>query len=184
MDPKKLVLNDSNPRQISDSRFKQLADSLQQFPQMLVARPIVVDEDMVVIGGNMRLRALLSLGAESVPVHVAEGWTEEEKQQFIIKDNVGFGDWDWDVLANEWDNVNLEAWGLDVWQPEKDVDYSALEEVDEVDVGSLEDGVRKAVCIDFTLEEHSEAQAIVAELRSQGADVGALVLGKLKELRG
>jgi hypothetical protein len=87
---------------------------------MLKLRPIVVDEDMMVLGGNMRLKASKDAGLKEVWIEVAEGFTEEQKKEFIVKDNVGFGEWEWDMLANEWDSVQLAEWGLDVWQNEDD----------------------------------------------------------------
>ena len=86
---------------------------------MLEARPIVVNPDMVVLGGNMRLKACKAAGLTEAPVYVAS-WEESKAKEFIVKDNVGFGEWDWDILANEWDAVELEEWGLDVWTPEEE----------------------------------------------------------------
>jgi DNA modification methylase len=106
--------NPDNPRFIKDSKFKKLVQSIKAFPEMLEKRPIVVDEDMVVLGGNMRLKACKSAGLFEVWVDIAEGWSQEQKDEFIIKDNVGFGEWDWDILANEWDVNLLDEWGLDL----------------------------------------------------------------------
>jgi DNA modification methylase len=106
--------NPDNPRHITDAKFKKLVASIRDFPQMLELRPIVVDSDGMILGGNMRLRACKEAGLKEVPVIYADQLTEEQKREFIIKDNVGFGEWDWDVLANEWDEVVLDAWGLDV----------------------------------------------------------------------
>jgi len=105
--------NPNNPRVIRDAKFKQLVRSIQEFPEMLELRPIVVNEDMITLGGNMRLRACIEAGITDVPVVIANGLTEEQQQEFIIKDNVGFGEWDWDDLANNWDETNLKLWGLD-----------------------------------------------------------------------
>lgn len=106
--------NPSNPRTISDEKFEPLKKSITDFPDMLKLRPLIIDADNVVLGGNMRLKALLALGYETVPVLRAEGLTEAQKQEFIIKDNVGYGEWNWDTLANEWDTDKLEEWGLDI----------------------------------------------------------------------
>jgi len=105
--------NPTNPRVIRDAKFKQLVRSIQEFPEMLELRPIVVNEDMITLGGNMRLRACIEAGLTDVNVVIAKGLTEEQQQEFIIKDNVGFGEWDWDDLANNWDEANLKLWGLD-----------------------------------------------------------------------
>ena len=114
--------NPSNPRIIKNDKFKKLVKSIQEFPEMLKLRPIVVDEDMIVLGGNMRLKASKEAGLTEVWIDIAEGLTEDQKKEFIVKDNVGFGEWEWDILANEWDSVQLAEWGLDVWQNEDDVE--------------------------------------------------------------
>jgi ParB-like chromosome segregation protein Spo0J len=106
--------NPSNPRLIKDDKFKRLVKSIQDFPQMLELRPIVVDENSIVLGGNMRLKACKEAGLKEVYIVKAENFTEEQKQEFIVKDNVGFGEWDWDMLANEWDTEKLTDWGLDL----------------------------------------------------------------------
>jgi ParB-like chromosome segregation protein Spo0J len=105
--------NPNNPRIIKDDKFKKLVKSIQEFPQMLELRPIVVNTEMIVLGGNMRLKACKEAGLKEVPIIMADELTEEQQKEFIVKDNVGFGEWDWDVLANEWDAVQLEEWGLD-----------------------------------------------------------------------
>ena len=116
--------NPNNPRIIKNDKFKKLVKSIQDFPEMLKLRPIVVDEDMMVLGGNMRLKASKDAGLKEVWIEVAEGLSEEKKKEFIVKDNVGFGEWEWDMLANEWDSVQLAEWGLDVWQNEGDIETS------------------------------------------------------------
>jgi len=116
----KIKGNPSNPRIIKDEKFKKLVKSINGFPEMLEKRPIVVDEDMMVLGGNMRWKACKDAGLKEVWIDVAEGWTQEQKDEFIIKDNANFGEWDWDILANEWDSVQLAEWGLDVWENEDD----------------------------------------------------------------
>lgn len=150
--------NPDNPRFIKDSKFKKLVKSIKAFPEMLEKRPIVVDEDMVVLGGNMRLKACKSAGLFEVWIDIAEGWTEEQKREFIVKDNVGFGEWDWDILANEWDVQQLEEWGLDGFPFEEEVleaeedDYSEPEDI-KVDVvlGDLiEIGEHRLLCGDST----------------------------------
>jgi len=126
----KIKGNPSNPRIIKDEKFKKLVKSINGFPEMLEKRPIVVDEDMMVLGGNMRWKACKDAGLKEVWIDVAEGWTQEQKDEFIIKDNANFGEWDWDILANEWDNAELNEWGLDVWNPE-DIDLEQFFENDE-----------------------------------------------------
>lgn len=106
--------NPENPRIIKDHKFKQLVESIKSFPQMLELRPIVIDENNVVLGGNMRLKACIEAGLTDVPVKIAHGLTQDQKKEFIIKDNVSFGEHDWDLLANEWDIQSLDDWGLDI----------------------------------------------------------------------
>jgi len=95
--------NPNNPRILKDDKFAKLTQSIKDFPQMLDIRPIVVNDDMIVLGGNMRLKACKEAGLKEVPVIKVNDLTEEQQREFIIKDNVGFGEWDWDLLANEWD---------------------------------------------------------------------------------
>ena len=108
----KIKGNPLNPRVIKTDKFKKLVKSIKEFPEMLKLRPIVVDENMMVLGGNMRLRASKDAGLKEVWIDIAEGFTEEQKKEFIVKDNVGFGDWEWDILANEWAVQDLEDWGV------------------------------------------------------------------------
>jgi hypothetical protein len=115
-----LQVNTENPRHIKDEKFKKLVSSIIEFPEMLDLRPIVIDENNVILGGNMRYRACKEAGLKEVPVKIAKGLTDKQKKEFIIKDNVGFGEWDWDIIGNEWNSVELSDWGLDVWQNEDD----------------------------------------------------------------
>ena len=173
--------NPNNPRLIKDDKFKKLVASINSFPEMLEKRPIVVDEDLMVLGGNMRLKASAEAGLKEVWIDIAEGWSEEQKAEFIIKDNVGFGDWDWDILANEWDNEKLNEWGLDVWQPETDVDYSILDEEDLNDeLQDMTDGVKKAIQIEFEAEHYEEASELVKFWRDSGAYIGGMIMEYLK----
>ena len=116
--------NPNNPRIIKDDKFKKLVASIKEFPQMLSLRPIVVNDDMIVLGGNMRLKACKEAGLKEVPVIKASDLNEEQQKAFIIKDNVGYGEWDWDMLANEWDAEDLVEWGLDI--PSYDINASEL----------------------------------------------------------
>jgi len=120
--------NPSNPRIIKDDKFKKLVKSIQDFPQMLELRPIVIDENNIVLGGNMRLKACIEAGLTDVPVKQAKELTEEQKKEFIVKDNVGYGEWDWDDLANNWDEQLLGEWGLDI--PNFDANVLEAEEDD------------------------------------------------------
>lgn len=117
-----------NPRLIRGEKFDKLVKSIKEFPEMLELRPIVVDENMVVLGGNMRLKACNEAGLTEIPILEAKNLTIEQKNEFLIKDNVGFGEWEWELISNEWKSEDLTGWGMDVWQPEEDIsnntDYS------------------------------------------------------------
>ena len=109
----KIKANPNNPRTIKDDKFFKLVQSLKDLPEMAKVRPVVVNQDMVVLGGNMRLKAMKEAGWKEAPVEIVD-WDEDKQRQFIIKDNVGFGEWDWEMLANEWDAEQLDDWGLDI----------------------------------------------------------------------
>ena len=115
--------NPNNPRLIKNDKFKKLVKSVQDFPEMLELRPIVVDENMIVLGGNMRLKACIEAGLKEVWIEVAD-LTEQQKKEFTIKDNVRSGEWEWDMLANEWDSVELDEWGLSNWKNMDDIETS------------------------------------------------------------
>ena len=150
--------NPDNPRFVKDSKFKKLVKSIKEFPEMLEKRPIVVDENMVVLGGNMRLKACKSAGLFEVWIDQATGWSDEKKKEFIIKDNVGFGEWDWDILANEWNSDELEDWGLDlpdIFEADPEAEEDDYEEPDDLKVdvvlGDLiEIGNHRLLCGDST----------------------------------
>ena len=108
-----VISNPNNPRLIKDDKFKKLVKSIQDFPDMLNVRPIVVNKDMVVLGGNMRLKAIKEAGIKEINVDIVD-WNEQQQKEFIVKDNVGYGEWDWDDLANNWDEQELTDWGLDI----------------------------------------------------------------------
>lgn len=113
----KLKQNPNNPRFIRDEKFAQLVASLKALPKMMELRPIIVDDKNIVQGGNMRLKALKELGYKEIPdtwIKQAKDFTADELKEFIIKDNIGYGEWDWDALANEWDSEQLTEWGLDI----------------------------------------------------------------------
>jgi DNA modification methylase len=149
--------NPKNPRIIKDDKFKKLVKSIEEFPDMLNKRPLVVFTDVdgkyVVLGGNMRLKACKEIGLKEIPIIVADEWTEEQKHEFLIKDNVGFGEWDWDQLANEWDSEKLDDWGLDL-----PVDFSVEEtlEVEEDDFEVPEGGIETDIVLGdlFEIGEH------------------------------
>ena len=150
--------NKSNPRYIKEDKFEKLVKSIKDFPEMLKLRPIVVNKDMTVLGGNMRLKACVEAGLKEVYILKAEGLTKEQEDEFIVKDNLGFGEWDWDVLANEWDSVQLEEWGLEGF-PFEDIELDAVEDdytepdsmkVDVVLGDLIEIGEHRLLCGDST----------------------------------
>jgi DNA modification methylase len=161
---KEIKLNSHNPRDITPEQFAKLKKSLQEFPQMLDTRPLVIDENNVVLGGNMRLRVLQDLGFEDVPVKQVIGWTEEQKKEFIIKDNLSYGMWDWEMLANEWDAEQLEDWGLEIegWKEEKleaqEDNFEVPDEIQtDIQLGDIiEIGEHRLMCGDSTDDKHVE----------------------------
>ena len=169
-----VIPNPTNPRIIKDDKFKKLVKSIEEFPQMLELRPIVVDANMVVLGGNMRLKACIAAGLKEVPIIVADKLTDAQKAEFVIKDNVGFGEWDWDLLANEWDVEALTDWGLElpfdntpVLEAEED-DYEAPSEIKtDIVLGDLiEIGNHRLLCGDST-----DSDAVARLMDGQKADM-------------
>jgi hypothetical protein len=187
-----VVPNTSNPRIIKDDKFKKLVKSIKEFPEMLNLRPIVVDKDMVVLGGNMRLKACQAAGLKEVPIIIADQLTPEQQAEFIIKDNVGFGEWDWDILANEWDAELLQDWGLElpfdntpVLEAEED-DYEAPSEIKtDIVLGDLiEIGQHRLLCGDSSdsdlIEKVLNGETIDLLLTDPpyGIDYGGMLKGK------
>ena len=185
-----LKANPSNPRIIKDDKFKKLVASLEQFPEMMEKRPMVcvtdVDGKIYPLGGNMRLRAIQQLAMKEIPdtwVAMADDWTEEKRKEFTIKDNVGFGEWNWDDLANEWDAELLEDWGLNIPSFASEPDYSILDDEDEElqsQLDDMRDGVKKAIQIEFEAEHYEEAYQLVKHFRDAGGYVGGMIMEFLK----
>ena len=178
--------NPKNPRVLVDYKYKKLLKSIQDFPDMLNKRPLIVftdkDNKYVVLGGNMRLKALKELKYKEVPVIVADEWTEEQKAEFLIKDNLNYGDWDWDSLANEWNEESLEDWGLNVPTFAEEVDYSILDDEDlSEQLEGMTNGVKKAIQIEFEAEDYESAYDLVKYWREQGLYIGGFLMEKLKE---
>ena len=188
-------LNPNNPRQIKDDKFKNLIKSIKDFPEMLNIRPIVVNEDMVILGGNMRFRACKEAGLKEVPVIVANNLTEDQQREFLIKDNVSGGEWDWDLLANEWEVEQLEEWGLDIpvdfkaeeLEAEED-DYEMPSEINtDIVIGDLfEIGEHRLLCGDST-----DSDQVAKLMNGQKADMvftdppyGIKVVGKNGKVGG
>jgi site-specific DNA-methyltransferase (adenine-specific) len=131
-------VNPNNPRLIKDDKFAKLVQSIKDLPQMLAIRPIVVNADMIVLGGNMRLKACKEAGLKEVPIIIADNLTEEQQREFLIKDNVSGGEWDWQMLANDWDTEQLNDWGLDIPNFEPEQVLEAVEDEFEVPEGGIE----------------------------------------------
>jgi DNA modification methylase len=169
----KIKPNPNNPRIIKDDKFKKLVKSLQDFPEMTKVRPIVVNKDMIVLGGNMRLKAMKEAGWKEVPVEIVD-WPENKQKEFIIKDNVGFGEWEWELLANEWDAVELEEWGLDIPdfafknEEAQEDDYEIPDEIQtDIVLGDLfEIGEHRLLCGDST-----DSDAVAKLMDGQKADM-------------
>jgi ParB-like chromosome segregation protein Spo0J len=155
-----LKSNPNNPRLIKDEKFKKLVTSLRDFPEMMEKRPMVcvtdTDGKLYPLGGNMRLKALKEIGYKEIPdnwVMLADEWSEEKRKEFVIKDNVGFGEWDWDTLANEWDVEELTEWGLDIpnFELDEETDYSDKNK--EIDTDEFSDKMEMKLY--FTSDEYS-----------------------------
>jgi len=172
--------NPKNPRIIKDDKFRKLVKSIQEFPDMLNKRPLIVftdtDGKYVVLGGNMRLKACKEIGLKEIPIILADEWTEEQKAEFLIKDNVGFGEWDWDQLANEWDAEKLDDWGLDL-----PIDIGVTElEAEEDDFDVPEGGIETDIVLGdlFEIGEHrllcgdsTDSDAVAKLMNGKHADM-------------
>jgi DNA modification methylase len=167
--------NPNNPRVIKDDKFDKLVASIKEFPKMLEIRPIVVNDDMIVLGGNMRLKACKAAGLKEVPIIKASELTEDEQRQFIIKDNVSGGEWDWEMLSTEWDVEQLEDWGLDVLDfgeeqhleaEEDDFDATPPEEPKTVLGDLYEIGEHRLLCGDST-----DSDQVAKLMNGQKADM-------------
>jgi DNA modification methylase len=170
----KIKANPNNPRTIKDDKFFKLVQSLKDLPEMAKVRPVVVNQDMVVLGGNMRLKAMKEAGWKEAPVEIVD-WDEDKQRQFIIKDNVGFGEWDWEMLANQWDAEQLDDWGLDIpafddpkkLEAEED-DYEIPDEIKtDIVLGDLfEIGPHRLLCGDST-----DSDAVAKLMNGELADM-------------
>jgi len=151
--------NDSNPRFINKYKFRKLVDSVKNFPEMLSLRPIVVDKDNVILGGNMRYKACKEIGLKEVYIIQAANLNDKKAQEFIIKDNVGFGEWDWDILANDWDTDLLEEWGLDGFP---------FEDEEEKELKDISDNIESSFRIEIEMENEEEQEKLYNELIEKG----------------
>jgi hypothetical protein len=176
-----IKLNPNNPRLIKDDKFTKLVQSIKDFPEMLDIRPIVVNTDMVILGGNMRFKACKDAGLKEVPIVIADNLSEEQQREFLIKDNVSGGEWDFEMLANEWETEELENWGLDVPNFSPDIDYAILDDDDVSEqLENMTEGVKKAIQIEFEAEHYEDAYALVKFWRERDAYVGGIIIEHLK----
>jgi len=155
----KIKLNPNNPRLIKDDKFAKLVQSIKDFPEMLEIRPIVVNDDMIILGGNMRFKACKEAGLKEVSIIKASGLSAEKQREFLIKDNVSGGEWDWQLL-NDWDSLELESWGLDV--SKFDTDYSDKNE--EIDIDSLD--TEMVIKLKYTEEEYNLVKEQLSKIAS------------------
>jgi hypothetical protein len=175
-----IKLNPNNPRLIKDDKFEKLVNSIKEFPEMLKIRPIVVNKDMIILGGNMRFKACKEAELKEIPVIIANELTSDQEREFLIKDNISGGEWDWSLL-NEWDKEELNEWGLDVWEAPAEVDYSILDDDDlDEQLEDMTNGVKKAIQIEFEAEHYEEASELVKFWRNNGAYVGGMIIEYLK----
>ena len=155
-DIKKVKPNKENPRIIKDNKFRKLVQSIKDFPEMLKLRPIVLNDKGIILGGNMRYRASVEAGLKEVWILTAEGLTEEQQKEFVVKDNASFGDWDWDSLANFYTIEDLGDWGLDVPTYLTDDDAEPTYDVDKVAerLGAYINNKIKQITILFPADEY------------------------------
>ena len=178
----KIKPNPNNPRLIKDYKFKKLIKSIKEFPEMLKLRPIVVDEKNVILGGNMRYKACLQAGLKEIYVIQADDLSEEQKKQFVIKDNSSFGEWDWDILANGWDTAELKDWGIDVWQPEEEIDYGVLDEIDlDEQLDSLYDQTKKSIILEFPAKGFEPIKELYESLKNKDINMPDLFYQAMKK---
>ena len=162
--------NPNNPRLIKDDKFAKLVQSVTEFPEMLEIRPIVVNSDMVVLGGNMRLKACKEAKIKELTVIIADNLTEEQQRKFLIKDNVSGGEWDWEVLANEWDSEQLEDWGLDV------PDFGADTELLEAEQKDLSGDLKETFEVIISCNDETHQEQVYNKMIADGFNVRVLTL--------
>lgn len=168
--------NPSNPRTIDPARLSKLVESLKEFPEMLETRPIVVNKDHIILGGNMRHRAAIEAGIEEIPVIVTEDWSDAQEREFIIKDNIGYGDWDWDLIQADWDEGELEGWGVTVPNIKGDTDLDGL--FDEPDDDDKDDGDEKfTITLEYAEEDYNKVKEAFDSMTGSREDIVAQLLG-------
>ena len=161
-----IKLNPNNPRLIKDDKFKKLVQSIIDFPEMLKIRPIVVNEDMIILGGNMRFKACKEAGLKEVPIIKTSGLSAEKQREFLIKDNVSGGEWDWNLLANEWDEIKLVEWGLDI----------PIFKDAENELKDLSSEIENLYRIEVTCKDEEHQETVYNKLIEQGYECRLLTL--------
>jgi len=162
-------LNPNNPRLIKDDKFKKLVQSIKDFPEMLNIRPIVVNSDMVILGGNMRYKACKEAGLKEIPIIITD-LSEDKQREFLIKDNTSGGEWDWEVLANEWDSEQLEWWGLDV------PDFGADTELLEAEQKDLSGDLKETFEVIISCNDETHQEQVYNKMIADGFNVRVLTL--------
>jgi len=191
---KKLVNNNGqieglpkNPRIIKDHKYLKLKASIEENPEFLGARELLVyahENNFVILAGNMRFKVAQELNFKEIPCKVIpNNYTLDQLKAIVIKDNISYGSEDWEALANEWDYEQLGFWGLDVPQFGNDVDYSILDDNEDLDktLSEMSDGVKKAIQIEFENEHYEEAYELVKFWRQKELYIGGFIMEKLKE---
>jgi hypothetical protein len=168
-----IKLNPNNPRLIKDDKFKKLVQSIIDFPEMLKIRPIVVNEDMIILGGNMRFKACKEAGLKEVPIIKTSGLSEQKQKEFLIKDNIAGGEWDWNLLANEWDEIKLTEWGLDVWKSSSDINLDDFF----ADNGDSEKDQKFKIILEYTQTDYDAILDAFAKHSGSKENIIAKLLG-------
>jgi ParB-like chromosome segregation protein Spo0J len=163
----KVKSNPKNPRLIKDEKFKKLVKSIKDFPEMESVRPIVVNKEMIILGGNMRYKAMIECGYKEVNVEVVD-WSEQKQNEFIIKDNVGFGEWEWEMVANEWDVEELDNWGLDLPLFDKHLEEAELKD--------LSDKIKSEFKIEIICKDEEEQEKTYNKLIEENYECRLLTL--------
>ena len=169
--------NEENPRYITENDFESLVNSIKGFPEMLSVKPIIVDEDSVILGGNMRLKACNEAGLKEVPVLMVSGWNEEQKKEFIIKDNIHSGRWDSDALANGWNAELLVEWGLNTFIPE-DIELNDFFSEEEESDKDGSDSEILSIVLNYVPEEHEQIKLKLSKIASTPEEAVRILLSK------
>jgi len=170
--------NEENPRYITKEDFADLVESIKGFPEMLEVKPIVLDEDYIILGGNMRIKALKEAGFKTVPVAIASGWSKEQKKEFIIKDNIHSGRWDTDILANDWNTDKLSEWGLNIFTPE---DINLGEFFEEEEENETPDTISKTIVLTYSDDEYLIIKEKLSKVASTPEEAIRILLSKYKK---